>query len=175
MKTIYKIGDVIGKITVGVGCVSFFFVTAMMLLNVVDVVMTLLLKKPVVGSYEITQRMLMCAVFASFAYGQTKKKHINMTIVIGVFPRVPRFVSFALTSIFSVVATAVLTWAAVVQGGVALSTGYTTEVLYIPLFPFYYIEAAALAIFTVSLLYDAVLAVIAVFRRDVAEVVAADW
>ncbi len=98
-----------------------------------------------------------------------------MTIFIRRFPRVPRFVSFALTSIVSVIAAGALTWAATVQGGVALRSGYMTEVLYIPLYPFYYIEAAAMAVFTLALLYDAVLAVIAIFRRDVAQVVAKDW
>ncbi len=175
MRTFYKVGDIIGKITTAVGWASFALVTAMMLLNVADVLLSKLFSSPITGSYELTQRLLMCAVFTAFAYAQTKKKHINMTIIIGRFPRVPRFVSFALTSLASVVAAGALTWAAAVQGSVALSYGYTTEVLYIPLFPFYYIEAVAMGVFTLALLYDAVLAVLAVFRADVAAVVERDW
>lgn len=175
MKILYKAGDIIGKITTAVGWVSFAFVTAMMLLNVADVLLTKLFSSPIIGSYELTQRMLMCAVFTAFAYAQTKKKHITMTILISRFPRVPRYVSFALTSLVSVAAAGTLTVAAAVQGGVALRSNYMTEVLYIPLFPFYYIESVAMGVFSLALLYDAVLAVLAIFRRDVAEVVERDW
>ncbi len=40
------------------GWVSFAFVTAMMLLNVADVLLTKLFSSPIIGSYELTQRIL---------------------------------------------------------------------------------------------------------------------
>ncbi len=175
MQALHKVGNIISKVTIFVGWISFVLVTIMMLLNTIDVILTKFFNTPVVGSYELTQRMLMCAVFTSFAYAQTKKKHINMTLVIKVFPRPVRFGVFTLLSIASCVAAGALAWAAVVQGNVALAANYTTEVLYIPLYPFYYVEALSMAVFTIALLYDTVLSAIAIVNEDVAAEVQKDW
>ena len=165
----------IEKVTKGVAWISFVCVVVMMLMNVVDVIIGYLFSKHILGAYELTQRLLMCAVFTAFAYGQSKKTHINMTIVIAKFPRAVRFVIFTVMSILSVLAAGAMTYAAGVQTGVAISTGYMTEVLYIPLWPFYVVETVAMAIFTLALIYDTVLYVVAIFRDDFAEMVQADW
>ena len=165
----------IEKVTKGVAWISFVCVIVMMLMNVVDVIIGYLFSKHILGAYELTQRLLMCAVFTAFAYGQSKKTHINMTIVIAKFPRAVRFVIFTVMSILSVLAAGAMTYAAGVQTGVAISTGYMTEVLYIPLWPFYVVETVAMAIFTLALIYDTILYVVAIFRDDFAEMVQADW
>ncbi len=165
----------IGKITKGVAWISFVCVIVMMLMNVVDVIIGYLFNKHILGAYELTQRLLMCAVFTAFAYGQSKKTHINMTIVIAKFPRALRFILFTVMSILSVLAAGAMTYAAGVQTGVAISTGYMTEVLYIPLWPFYVVETLAMAIFTLALIYDTVLSAVAIFRDDFARMVQEDW
>lgn len=165
----------IEKVTKGVAWISFVCVVVMMLMNVVDVIIGYLFSKHILGAYELTQRLLMCAVFTAFAYGQSKKTHINMTIVIAKFPRAVCFVIFTVMSILSVLAAGAMTYAAGVQTGVAISTGYMTEVLYIPLWPFYVVETVAMAIFTLALIYDTILYVVAIFRDDFAEMVQADW
>jgi len=175
MEKVQKLNALVLKFTRAVGVISFVCVAAMMLLNVVDVLLAKLFNSPIVGTYELTQRLLMCAVFTSFAYGQSKKAHINMTIVIAAFPRALRFILFTLMSVLSVLAAGVMTYAAGIQMGVALSTGYMTEVLYIPLWPFYLVETIAMGIFTLALIYDTVLYVIAIFRDDFAKMIQAEW
>lgn len=175
MEKVKNLSEHIGKFTKAVGCISFVCVIAMMLINVADVVMAKLIQQRVIGAYELTQRLLMCAVFTAFAYGQSKKAHINMTILIALFPRALRFTLFTLMSILSVIAAGAMTYAAFVQTGVSIDSGYMTEVLYIPLYPFYIVETLAMAIFTLALLYDTVLYAIAIFRDDYAEMIQADW
>ena len=176
MEKVKKISAGFEKFTTCLGYVSFVCVIAMMMLNVVDVVLDKVTESTrVIGAYEITQRLLMCAVFASFAYGQSKKAHINMTLIIAKFPRPLRFAVFSLMSLLSVVAAGAMTWAAYVQILDCLNKGYMTEVLYIPLWPFYVVECVAMAVFTIVLLYDTVLYVIAIFRDDFAEMIQKDW
>lgn len=175
VEKIQKSNALVARLTKGVGWISFGCVLAMMLLNVADVALSKLFQRPIIGSYELTQRILMCAVFTAFAYGQSRKAHINMTIVIRHFPRVPRFVAFTLTSALSVLCAGAVTYAAFVQAGVAYGSNYITEILYIPLFPFYLIEGLAMGVFTLALLYDMVLCAIAIFREDVAALIQADW
>ena len=175
MDKLKRYNEIMHRVTQAIALVSFVCVLLMMLMNVADVLMGYLLRTHILGAYELTQRMLMCAVFTAFAYGQSKKSHINMTIVIVHFPRPLRFSVFTFMSLLSMLAAGAMTYAAAVQTGVAISTGYMTEVLYIPLWPFYVVETAAMALFTLALLYDTVLSILAIFREDVAKLVQVDW
>ena len=175
MEKVKRISSFVERVTVWVATVSFICVLIMMLMNVADVVIAFLFQTHILGAYELTQRLLMCAVFTAFAYGQAKKSHINMTIIIVHFPRPLRFLMFSLMGILSVIAAGAMTYAAAFQTGVAVDAGYMTEVLYIPLWPFYVIETAAMALFTLTLLYDTVLSVIAIFREDYAQMIQAEW
>ena len=175
MEKVQKFHTAVGRFTQAIAIISFICVVVMMLMNVVDVVIGYLFQTHVLGAYELTQRLLMCAVFTAFAYGQSKKSHINMTIVIVHFPRPLRFTLFTIMSILSVLAAGAMTYAAAVQTGVAVSTGYMTEVLYIPLWPFYVIETAAMALVTLALIYDTILSAIAIFREDYAKMIQAEW
>ena len=175
MEKVRKTSAAVGRVTQAIAVVSFVCVVVMMLMNVVDVILGYLFQTHVLGAYELTQRMLMCAVFTAFAYGQSKKAHINMTIVIVHFPRPLRFSLFTLMSVLSVLAAGAMTYAAAVQTGVAVTTGYMTEVLYIPLWPFYVVETVSMGIFTLALIYDTVLSFIAIFREDYAKMIQAEW
>lgn len=175
MEKVKKISSGVEKFTTFVGCFSFICVVAMMLLNVGDVLLNKITNKNILGAYEITQRLLMCAVFSSFAYAQSKKAHINMTIIIEKLPRPIRFILFSLMSVLSVVAAGAMTWAAYVQTLDCINKGYVTEVLYIPLWPFYVVMTIAMAIFTITIIYDTILYIIAIFRDDYAEMIQEDW
>ena len=175
MEKAQKFHTAVGHFTRTIALVSFVCVVVMMLMNVVDVVIGYLFQTHILGAYELTQRLLMCAVFTAFAYGQSKKSHINMTIVIVHFPRPLRFTLFTLMSLLSVLAAGAMTYAAAVQTGVAVSTGYMTGVLYIPLWPFYVVETVSMGIFTLALIYDTILSAIAIFREDYAKMIQAEW
>ena len=175
LETIRAWNERVGKWTKGLAGISFICVLGMLLLNVADVLLSKLFQRPIIGTYELTQRILMCAVFTAFAYGQSQKAHINMTIVIRHFPRPVRFALFTLMSILSVICAGAVAYGAWKQGMVALNSHYITEILYIPLFPFYFVEAVSMAAFTLTLLYDTVLYVMAIFRDDLAQMIQAEW
>lgn len=169
-----RVGNVVGAVSKAVCYISFIGLLAILLLNVADVILAKTFK-PILGAYEITQRLLMCTIFASFAYAQTKKTHINMTILIVRFPRTIRFILFTLMCLLSVFAAGALAYAAFYQGGVSRDVGTATEVLLIPLFPFFFIEALSMATFTVVLLYDAAMSFMSIFKEDFAAHVMSEW
>jgi len=175
MEKTKKISARMEKFTTFVGYFSFICIIILMLMNVCDVALNKIFNKNIIGAYEISQRLLMCAVFASFAYAQSKKAHINMTLVIEKFPRAIRFIIFTLMSVLSAFASGAMTWAAYKQTLDCVAKGYVTEVLYIPLWPFYVVEIIAMAIFTVTIVYDTVLYAIAIKRDDFAEMIQKDW
>jgi len=169
-----KVENIIKKITMAICYISFFGMIAIMLLNVADVFMAKFFS-PIIGTYEITARLLLCTVFAAFAYTQTQKKHITMTLIVSRFPRQLRFAMFSLMSYLSIIIAAVLTYAAFYQCDVSRIGGTTTDILFIPLYPFFFVQAIAMAAFTVTLAFDAVLSTIAIVRKDFADHVSESW
>ena len=135
-----KVGKVVEKTTFVVSMISYCGIIAIMLLNVGDVLMTKLFIRPITGAYEITECLLLCTVIASFAYAQSKKSHINMTLVIKFFPKSLRFLTYGLMGLLSTATAAIVGYAAILQAASAISKGTITSVLSIPMYPFYYIE-----------------------------------
>lgn len=170
-----KIGKIVNGIAVIVSIVSYGGVVAIMLLNVADVLLTKLLGRPITGAYEITEVLILCTIMASFAYAQTKKNHINMTILIKTFPEILRYFVYGLMGLISTGTAAVVGYAALQQAAGAIARGTVTSVLFIPLYPFYYVEAATMFVFALTLLYDAVLSFAAMFSRKYAQLVSAGW
>lgn len=170
-----KLKPCIAKLANVVSYVSFACLLAICLLSVADVILQRVFNHPILGAYELVERMMLCAVFCAFAYGQTEKSHINMTLVIAKLPRAPQMIIFSVMAVLSVAMAAVLTYAAGVQIGVALKAGTVTGMLHIPLWPFYIVECAAMAVFTLTLIYDVALSVGAIFSEELAVEVRSSW
>ena len=62
-------------------------------------------------------------------------------------------------------------YAAILQAQSAMQRNMVTSVLEIPMYPFYYVEAVAMFLFTLVLLYDAVFAAVAIRNKKYAEMV----
>ena len=155
--------------------VSYAGVLAIMMLNVADVFMTKSFTKPIQGSYEITEVLLLCTVMASFAYAQSQKAHINMGMVLKRFPRPLALAVYSFMGLLSAATAGAVGYAAILQAQSAMEKNAVTSVLDIPLYPFYYVEAVAMFFFALVLLYDAVFAAIAVRNDKYAEMVISSW
>lgn len=175
LEKIKKIGNYVNKGSTAVGGISFFCIIALTLMNVVDVFISQLFNVRILGAVELSQRLLMCSVFSAFAYAQSTKSHINMTLIVARLPRVPRFVIFTLMSILSLATIILMTYAAWSQTVISFESAYVTEVLKVPLWPFFVVETISMAVFAVATLYDTVVYGIAIFSQDVAEHVQKDW
>jgi TRAP-type C4-dicarboxylate transport system permease small subunit len=170
-----KIGVVIHKVTDIVAMVSIAGVVLLMLLNVVDAVITKLFATSILGAYEISENVLMCTVFAAFAYGQTKKTHVHMTLIIGKLPGRIKFIPYALCSLISTAMAVALAYAAFYQAARKLATSTVTGILHFPVYPFYYVNGVCLILFSLVIFYDTIISVLAIFRKDYAAVVSSNW
>ena len=127
------------------------------------------------GCYEIVQVALACFVFSTWAYTQSVHGHINVVMFIQKMPQKLRFVCYAFTSLLSVATMAFGTYASFVMIDEVRKTGEATANLMIPFWPFYIFEFVALALLTVTLFLDALKAIVAIFNKDMAEQIQADW
>jgi TRAP-type C4-dicarboxylate transport system permease small subunit len=108
-----------------------------------------------------------CAVFASFAYAQTQKSHINISMLVDLFPIKAKMFCMFITGFLAACTAFFIAYAATRQARTALASNYTTAVLQISLYPFYWIEFLCMAVFGIVLLYDAIKCLLAIFNEDV--------
>jgi TRAP-type C4-dicarboxylate transport system permease small subunit len=158
-----------------VSAVSYVGFVLIMLITVVDVFMRFVFNSPILGSYEIIERVVFCGVFASFAYAQLQKSHIQISMLLLLFPRRLRHACVALTGLLSAAIVLVMAYAAVVQAQTAFKAHYVTGVLKIPLYPFYWIEGATMFAFFVTLLFDAIKNMAAIFDESAAREIQSTW
>ena len=170
-----RLNKIVRRLTFLMSLISYAGLLAIMLLNVTDVFAAKAFTKPISGSYEITEVLLLCTVMTSFAYAQSQKTHINMTLLIKRFPRALKFSVFGTMGLLGAATAAAVGYAAILQTQSAIEKGTETAVLEIPMYPFYIVAAIAMIVFAIALLYDAVLSFGAVFSDEYRRVVTADW
>ena len=175
MKTLDKIGNIVYKIGNVVGIISMIGVALLVILNTCDVVYYKLFAANILGAYEISQNILMVAVFAAFGYAQIHKSHIHMTLLINALPGRAKFIPFFLTGVISCATGAYCTYSTVYRGISQMNSNALSDILHYPLYPFYFLEAIAMAVFVLVLIYDTVLSLLAIFNDDIAERVHATW
>jgi len=157
------------------GSISAIGYIAIIVLCVFDVALEKLIGKPIRGSYELVERCMVIAVFASFAYAQVKKAHINMMILIERFPRFLRLLSLGLTSLLSVGTTGYAAYAAWTQSMTAMDMNQYTGILHIPLWPFYSLQSIAMYFFAIILLLDTIYVFGAIKSNRLNEMVTEDY
>ncbi len=164
-----KIGNVIHKIASVVSIISFVGFFGIMFLTVCDVIIRYVSGVSILGVYEIVERVMVCAVFASFAYTQTEHGHVSITMLVMKFPPKVTSIIYCIHSLLSTAISVLVIYAAYRQGNVAMSSNYTTGVLYIPLWPFYWVEIVSMAILAITLFYEAIEHFVALFSPTIAE------
>ena len=182
MKGLNAITKVTDKICYYVSFFSMIVTVFMTLILTADVVLRKVTAIPIFpsvvsikGCYEIVQMSLCCFVFSTWAYTQSVHGHINVVMFIQKMPAKLRFVCYAFTSLLSVLTMAFGTYASFVQIDAVRQTGECTGNLLIPFWPFYIFEFVALALLTVTLFLDALKAIVAIWNKDMAAQIQADW
>lgn len=108
----------------------------MMLLTVGDVFGRYTLNRPIPGTLELVQFMLLIVVFLGLAYTASDKGHVSIDFVTQRLP--PRTQDF-IASIVYLVSTAIfiiMTWAGIVRVSEIVSSGGESVVLSLSIFPF---------------------------------------
>ncbi len=170
-----KIDKGVYRVCAAVGSLSYVGIIAMMVLNLIDVFLTKFFGINVQGAYELTERLLMCTVFASLAYGEVCDAHIHTTLFIARLPRVLKFLAFGVTSLLSTGASAFWTYAIWLQIFESIRTNTITAVLKIPLYPFYAFAFVCMIFMTIALAWHMIRVFLAIRNDECAEEVTKSW
>ncbi|MDR2771749.1 MAG: TRAP transporter small permease [Clostridiales Family XIII bacterium] len=159
-KWMYKFADGVGVVS----SIGYIFIIG---LCVAEVFLEKLTGMPILGSYEMIERAMIVAVFASFAYAQTKKMHINVPIVLNFFPRAAKLLSLGAMSAVATGVAFFMGYAAWTQCLTAKSMSQMTGILHIPLYPFYFVESVAMTIFGFILIIDTIMVFVSLKDKEI--------
>lgn len=133
------------------GTVLLFLV---MLLTVSDVFLRYFLNRPIMGAFDITE-YLMGTIIASFiAYCGIRKGHVQVNLVLDMFPQRTKAIINCITSLLSVSLFSLIAWQCFEYTKTLFYNGLTSTVLLIPRFPFAGLIGIGSAILSLVLLKD---------------------
>ncbi|MEE9502270.1 MAG: TRAP transporter large permease subunit [Candidatus Aminicenantaceae bacterium] len=132
--------------------------TAILLLMVLligtNVALRYLIRKPIKGSVELEEFLLVVLVFFGVAYTAVKKRHIKIELVISrLSPSIKTMIN-AITQLLSFVLSALMVWQTVVYAKAQWQYEAESIILNLPLFPFIFVVAFGSALLGLALLVE---------------------
>lgn len=118
---------------------------AMLVIVVLDVILRIFFKSPIVGATEITQMLMVCitpAIGGTILEGRMTK----VDVVVEKFPKGVQVVVDTIMYVITIVLFGMLSWRAFDLGAYQRSIGKVYSMLKIPEFPFLYLLAFAFAV-----------------------------
>ncbi|MBW1800341.1 MAG: TRAP transporter small permease [Deltaproteobacteria bacterium] len=127
-------------------------IALMVILTVTDVFLRYVFNRPIVGSFELTEFLMVFLVFASISYTMAVKGHVYVDLVVS---RLPSRVSAVIECIISLLAFllfALVTWRNFLHAGILWERNDISHELSIPIGPFVYFIALGVAVLCLVLL-----------------------
>lgn len=115
-------------------CFSLFLMMAIVCLNILSRVFG----KPITGTVELVEVLLVSVVAFSLAYGSLTHSHISVDLVIRYFSPKVRAITDIVTNLVSVALFGLLAWRCIVLGSNLWEIGEVSQTLWIPHFPLLY-------------------------------------
>ena len=126
-------------------------IVAMMLLTVADVVSRYFFNSPILGAYELSNFMLVIAVFFSMVCCEFTKGHITIGLVVSRLGQRRQAVIDSIMYFLYLVTFCLLTWRLCVYAFSEIG-GFLSRSLNIPVFPFVFIAALGSALLSLMVL-----------------------
>jgi TRAP-type C4-dicarboxylate transport system permease small subunit len=132
----------------------------MMLLTVADVFLRKVFSRPIMGSVEVTEFMMVGLVFFSLAQTEVLNRHVKVDLVMnrlgertqGLIDMITQFVCFLLFG--------AITWSTLIYSAKMRASGEVSQDLWIPIYPFVYVVVMGCALLSIILLVKFLMALI---------------
>lgn len=134
------------------GTIGIAVLVAMMLLTVVDVFLRFTFNRPIVGSTEVTQFMMVSLAFLVLVLCTIRKAHVKVDLVAAHFPLRVQTVCDAVLYLFGSGMFSLIAWRTFLQARNALFRNQASDVLSIPVSPFYFLVAVTCGMVSLLLL-----------------------
>ncbi|SHO44085.1 TRAP transporter small permease [Desulfopila aestuarii] len=151
IEKIIKITRVFSYVFARIGCLALLM---MMGVTVVDVVGRFVFNSPILGSFEITQYLVVVLVFSFIGYAQSEKWHVNVDILVNTFPKKTQSLIDLLNCTVSLILMILITWMGIEKALESLATGDKPMNLPIPQYPFVFFLAFGCGVLCIEFFRD---------------------
>jgi TRAP-type C4-dicarboxylate transport system permease small subunit len=132
--------------------IGMVILAAMVLLTVVDVFGRYLLNRPIVGSAEVTEVMMVSLSYFALVWCTMRKAHIKLDLLTEHIPPSVQTLSDIVFHLLGLGLFSFIAWQNFLMGRDNWLEGYTSWVLHIPNYPFYFVVAIACGMVALVLL-----------------------
>lgn len=126
----------------------------MVLIVTANVIGRYLFRRPLIGTVEVEEFMLLVLVFFGIGYAQTKKRHVSIATLVDRLPQNAQLVINNVTYLPSLIVFSLITWQSLVMAKKYWIKGVSSLFLEVPLWPFLCVVAVGTAVLCLVLLSD---------------------
>ena len=142
MKTVYFLSRIAGYLATGV-------LGLLMVLTVANVILRDFFDKPIMGTPELSEFMMVLVIFLALAWCAITRKHVKVELIVNRFsPRIQAILN-GITLLLTLGVFVIITWQSALESMVVYDT---TSLLRIPHTPFYWIMTFGLGLFCLSII-----------------------
>ena len=159
IEKIIKISGLFSFVFARIGCLALLM---MMGVTVVDVAGRFIFNSPILGSFEITQYLIVVMVFSFIGYAQAEKWHVNVDILVNIFSGKTQSLINLFNCSISLVLMILIAWMGFEKALESLATGDKPMNLPIPQYPFVFFLALGCGVLCIEFLRD----ILGTFRKS---------
>jgi TRAP-type C4-dicarboxylate transport system permease small subunit len=137
--TVYK--TIIKKIAAVCGILGAASLILLSLLTFADVLLRYFFNSPIVGSFELTEYLLIPIVFFAIPWATKEKSNVRVDLIVGRIRKNRRAIIYGISCVLSIIVTSVFAWFTVPQAFYIYDVYIHSEMLKIPAYPFYFLTA----------------------------------
>ena len=128
----------------------------MMLMVVVDVILRFAFNRPILGSVEIASYMLSIIAFTTIPFVESERMHIAIPLLFDRLSIKVRLFVSAIVGLIGIGILALLALASYLLAIEYIGRGKVTAVLSIPIYPFVFIAAVCISLYTIILILNTI-------------------
>jgi TRAP-type C4-dicarboxylate transport system permease small subunit len=133
-----------GRMALVCGIISAISTVALVLLTVGDVFLRYFFNSPILGSFELTEYLLIPIIFFAIPWATMEKANVRIDLIVGKLRQKNRAVIYAVSCFLSMVVTFSIAWYTVPQIAYIHRIKVRSDMLRIPAYPFYFLVAVGL-------------------------------
>lgn len=155
-KVFHALERAVGLVCRRIGDLGIAVLMGMMLLTVTDVTLRRVFNRPLSFSFEVTEGLLMVAVFCAIAYTTSTGRHISIDVLVERFPERARRKVETVVDFWSAILFLLVAWQSTLRGFHILDIGQVTGILEVPYYPFFFFVALGSTLAGLAILFRAI-------------------
>jgi TRAP-type C4-dicarboxylate transport system permease small subunit len=164
-RTVSFVDKVIHQLSRMLNIIGVSILVVMMLLTVADVLLRSFLNRPILGTVELTENLMVALGFLMLAWCARNQGNIRVDLAVGRLPYRVRTSIDSITCFFSLFIFSIITWQGALELGEAWRSGEATNILRTPIYPFYAALVAGSGILCLVLLANLIQLVVQAVRK----------